>query len=117
MLSQQVYQRKPISRLNVFLLLGLLGFSMLGAWSTSVAQEGAYGAFIKHVISMCLGLGAFVGISFSGYRLLQRWVVHMYGLLLFLLFLVLLIGFEMLPGKFSNPDNTATDDQQTAAKD
>lgn len=92
MLSQQVYQRKPISRLNVFLLLGLLGFSMLGAWSTSVAQEGAYGAFIKHVFSMCLGLGAFVGISLSGYRFLQRWSAQLYGLLIFLLVLVLLIG-------------------------
>lgn len=92
MLSQQVYRRKSFSRLNLALLLALLTFSCLGVWSTSVAADGDFGQFIRHVVSLLLGMGVFFGVSLTGYRQLQRWSPALYIALLMLLGLVLAIG-------------------------
>ncbi|PKL76331.1 MAG: hypothetical protein CVV27_10800 [Candidatus Melainabacteria bacterium HGW-Melainabacteria-1] len=91
MLSQQVYQRKGFSRLNLLLLLGLLCFSCLGVWSTTSAAGGS-GQFLRHLLSILVGLGVFFAVALTGYRTLQRWSPGLYLLLLLLLGLVLLIG-------------------------
>lgn len=93
MLSQApLVQRARFSRLQLFLLACLLGYSCLGVWSTTVSQDGDYGLFFKHLFSIGVGLTGFAAISLTGYRSLQRWSPVLYGLMLTLLTLVLLIG-------------------------
>lgn len=84
--------RRHFSYLNLALLCGLLLFSCLGVWSTTVAQDGDYGQFIRHFASIVIGLGVFVGVSVIGYRSLQKWSAWFYAALLGLLALVLVIG-------------------------
>ena len=92
MLQQQIYQRKGFSRLNLLLLLGLLGFSCLGVWSTTAHAHGDVGQFVRHVFSIGVGLGVFFAVSLTGYRALQKWSPLLYLVLLGLLGLVLVIG-------------------------
>lgn len=92
MLSQQVFKRRTFSRLNILLLLALLVYSCLGIWSTSVASEGQYGLFIKHLAIIVLGFGVFTLVGVLGYRKIQTFVWPLYGLMNFLLLLVLLMG-------------------------
>ena len=70
----------------------ILVYGLLGVWSTSVAAEGQYGLFYKHLFSMVVCLSVFMTIRFSGYRRLQRMAPLLYGLLIFLLVGVLLWG-------------------------
>lgn len=92
MLSQEIYQPRGFSRLSLLLLAGLLGFSCLGVWSTTVSQDGEYGQFVRHLLSIGLALGVFFTVTRMGYRKLQSWGPGLYLALLALLVLVLLIG-------------------------
>lgn len=92
MLSQHVFQRRAFSRFNAIILLGLLTYSCLGVWSTSVAHDGDYGLFFKHLFSIAIGLTVFVTVSLQGYRKLLRFAAAFYALLILLLGLVLVIG-------------------------
>ncbi len=78
--------------ISLTLILILLGYGALGVWTTSVAADGQWGLFYKHVFSMVLGLGGFAFIRWSGYDRLQRFSPLLYGLLLLLLGVVLAIG-------------------------
>ncbi len=78
--------------ISLGLITLILLYGVLGVWSTSVAADGEYALFYKHVFSIGVGLAVFFFIRFSGYRRLQRAAPVLYGVLLLLLGLVLVIG-------------------------
>ena len=78
--------------ISLALIAVILMYGVLGVWSTSVVAEAQYGLFYKHLFSIGVGLSVFMGIRFSGYRRLQRFAPLFYGVLLFLLGIVLFVG-------------------------
>jgi len=92
MLSQQVSQHHRFSWFQVLIILAVLSFGCLGVWSTEVAAQGKIGIFIRHLVSIGLGLTVFFAVSLYGYRRLQTWGPWFYLLLLALLLGVLFFG-------------------------
>jgi rod shape determining protein RodA len=78
--------------ISLGLIAIILMYGLLGVWSTSVAADGQYGLFYKHLFSIVVGLSVFISIRFSGYRRLQRLTPLFYGLLILLLSAVLFLG-------------------------
>lgn len=115
MLAQAPSQHSRFSFWQLFLLLALLTFSCLGVWSTEVAQNGDLMLFVRHVLSIVLGLLGFFAMSLYGYQRVTRWGPALYGVLLLLLLLVLLFapsvagsrrwlylpGFSFQPSEFA----------------
>jgi rod shape determining protein RodA len=81
--------------LHLFCLFTLLTLSSLCVWSTAGLADNNPSLFLRHAISILLGISVFFAISRYPIHRLQRWIVPIYILMTLLLIGVLLIGPEV----------------------
>ncbi len=85
---------KRVDYMLIFSMLALLVLGVLFVYSSSVNAEGTIDSneYVRQIIFIVTGMALFVLLQMVPLRALKKYVLHIYFVLLFLLFLTLLIG-------------------------